>query len=71
MIADIGFIVVSSSNLLGSPIRPVDRNQYMYEPRYGHPLDWVCIIDQQSEGTREESDGGKHQITVAIGSIVE
>ena len=50
--ADIASMVVSSSDLLESPMRCINCSRSMYEPRYGCLLDWVCHY----EGTREEED---------------
>ena len=57
-----GSVVVSSSDLLGSPMRSINRSQYMYEPRYGCLLDWVCITGEHYEGARE----GEERANVAM-----
>ena len=60
--ADVGFVVVGSSNLWGSQIRPISRRQYMYEPRYSCLMVCVCITGAHYEGMREEG----HWANVAI-----
>ena len=63
---DAGSVEVSSSDLLGSPIRSINRSWYMYEPRCGCFPEWVRITREHYKGKREE-DGWVNVAIVWIG----